>query len=108
MTVTISVISMTNPTSNIRSLACVLKSRRDIPSSAMMTMCPPSRMGTGRRFSIPRFSEIIDIRLSSARNPNSAAPPDSCAIPTGPTSCFGEVSAVNSPTSVWKIIPDHS
>ena len=57
---------MTKPTSNIRSFACMLKSWREMPSSAMIMMCPPSRIGTGSRLRIPRFRESIDIRLSKA------------------------------------------
>ena len=74
----------------------------------MMKMWPPSRTGIGSRFRIPRFSEIIAIRLKSWIHPTWAALPDNCAMPTGPTSCRGEVSAVSRPQRVWKINPDHS
>ncbi len=58
----------------------------------MMKMWPPSRIGIGIRFSRPRFRLIDAIRLNSAIHPSCADSPDSCAIATGPISCFGDVS----------------
>ena len=71
-------------------------------------MWPPSRTGIGIRLSSPRFRLIIAIRLKSGIQPACAAVPDRSAIATGPISCFTDVSCVNSPPSVWKIIVVHS
>ena len=108
MTVTISIIRTTKPASSIRSLTRMLKSRRATVSIPMMKMWPPSRTGIGSRFRMPRFSEIMAMRLNSSIHPTWAAVPDNWAMPTGPTSCRGDVSAVISPHRVWKISPDHS
>ena len=48
------------------------------------------------------------IRLKSATQPSAAASPESCAMPSGPVSCFGDVSRVSRPTSVRKMSPPNS
>ena len=70
MTVTISIISTTKPASSIRSLTRMLKSRRATLSMPMMKMWPPSRTGIGSRLRMPRFSEIIAMRLKSWIHPH--------------------------------------
>ena len=51
------------------------------------------------------FILIEAIRLKSAIHPSWADSPESCAMATGPISCFGDVSRVISPQIVWKIKP---
>ena len=62
----------------------------------------------GSRLSRPRFRLIDAISPSNGTKPSCADSPDSCAMPTGPISCFGEVSPVNRPISVRKISPAFS
>ena len=47
------------------------------------------------------------MRLNNAIQPSCADSPDNCAMATGPINCFGEVSRVISPHTVWKMRPEY-
>src|SRR5216683_2217715 len=85
----------TSPTCTKRSLNARLMSRLRIPSIPSSKMCPPSRMGIGSKFRIPRFTLISTISEMIASGPFLAACPAAREIPTGPCSCFSETRPLN-------------
>src|SRR6266702_1020086 len=86
-----------------RSLKARLKSRRRMPSSASRRMFPPSRMGMGKRFKIPRLRLIIAIRLMTSTGPSCTAWPASTAMPTKLCNCRTE----SFPEKSLPIIPNN-
>src|SRR6266581_4709316 len=75
-----------------------------MPSSASRRMFPPSRMGMGKRFKIPRLRLIIAIRLMTSTGPSCTAWPASTAMPTKLCNCrtesFPEKSLPNIPNNL--------
>ena len=70
------------------------KGRPKMASQAKKNKCPPSRMGMGNKFKIPKLILKIAISHTTLARPCSACSPETVAIMSGPPRCFDEISPV--------------
>lgn len=62
---------------------------RKIYSYINKTMCPPSKIGMGSRFTNPIPVEMIATKDKKVTRPDLMESETACAIPTGPERCLG-------------------
>src|SRR5258708_18812757 len=98
----------TNPTCTNLSFTGRLRSRRINPSTLSIMICPPSRIGMGSRFRIPRLTLMNAISKTTSSGPRRTASPDAWAIPKKLLSCFTGTRPVTSFFTTVRVCPKKS
>src|SRR5579871_5182915 len=94
----------TKPTVMIFSFTAKLKSRRSAPSISNSKICPPSRIGIGKRLKIPRLMLMNAIKVMKSYGPCRAASPACWLMPIGPAMERGDIRRSSSFPAKSKII----